>query len=289
MRSEAEMRDLILETARNDARIRAVILNGSRANPHAPTDIFQDYDIVYVVTEIAPFVNDRSWPDRFGERIIMQRPDESNIFPAGDHPSYGLLMQFADGNRIDLTLFPMDKLHAMEVDSLSVLWLDKDGIIDPFPPSSESGYLPTPPTAQEFADCCNEFWWVSTYVAKGLWRREIVYAKAMQDQYVRPMLQQMLVWHIGIQTEFSRNPGKDGKYFQHYLEPGLWEMLMATYAGAEYGPTWDAQEAMGRLFRLIAEPVATHFGFTYAVEEDQKVSVHLQHVRSLPQDAPKIY
>ena len=54
MRSEQEMLDLILETARNDERIRAVIMNGSRANPNALRDPFQDFDIVYLVTETAP-------------------------------------------------------------------------------------------------------------------------------------------------------------------------------------------------------------------------------------------
>ncbi len=47
------MFDLILDTARADERIRAVILNGSRANPNAPRDPFQDFDIVYLVTDSA--------------------------------------------------------------------------------------------------------------------------------------------------------------------------------------------------------------------------------------------
>ncbi len=34
MRSEQEMFELIINTARNDDRIRAVIMNGSRANPN---------------------------------------------------------------------------------------------------------------------------------------------------------------------------------------------------------------------------------------------------------------
>lgn len=42
MRSE-QMMELILETARCDERIRAVILNGSRANPDAPTDFSPMY------------------------------------------------------------------------------------------------------------------------------------------------------------------------------------------------------------------------------------------------------
>ena len=56
MRSEQQMLDLILDTARADERIRAVILNGSRANPNAPRDPFQDFDIVYLVTDTQPFV-----------------------------------------------------------------------------------------------------------------------------------------------------------------------------------------------------------------------------------------
>ena len=51
MRSEDEMMKLILQVAEDDERVRAVYLNGSRTNPNAPKDCFQDYDVVYVVTE----------------------------------------------------------------------------------------------------------------------------------------------------------------------------------------------------------------------------------------------
>ena len=61
MRSEQEMLELIVDTARNDERIRAVILNGSRANPNAPRDIFQDFDVVYIVTDVVSFSYDYEW------------------------------------------------------------------------------------------------------------------------------------------------------------------------------------------------------------------------------------
>ena len=48
MRTEQEMFELILNTAKADERIRAVYMNGSRTNVNVPKDIFQDYDIVYV-------------------------------------------------------------------------------------------------------------------------------------------------------------------------------------------------------------------------------------------------
>jgi aminoglycoside 6-adenylyltransferase len=289
MRSEIEMYDLILDIANNDERIRAVILNGSRANPNAPSDIFQDFDIVYVVSNLDSLKSDPAWINSFGERMIMQFPDDMNDPPPGDWPSYAYLMQFADGNRIDLTLFPNDKLDELEKDSLSVLLVDKDGIIESFPPPSERDYLPKPPTDKAFADCCNEFWWVSTYVAKGLWRQEITYAKMMLDEYVRPQMMKMLVWQIGIQTEFKINLGKGGKYFKKYLEFEQWEQLKATYADANYDHTWDSLDQMCQIFRSSSRFVAKHFGFKYLHEDDQKVSDHLKHVRSLPKDATEMY
>ena len=70
MRTEQEMFNLILDFARDDERIRVVTMNGSRANPNAPRDAYQDYDIVYVVTEMASFLADDAWLDYFGRRVI---------------------------------------------------------------------------------------------------------------------------------------------------------------------------------------------------------------------------
>ncbi len=54
MRSEQEMYDLILGYAERDPNVRGVILNGSRADPARRLDAFRDYDIVYLVTDVAP-------------------------------------------------------------------------------------------------------------------------------------------------------------------------------------------------------------------------------------------
>jgi aminoglycoside 6-adenylyltransferase len=289
MRTEQEMLDLILSTAREDERIRAAILNGSRANPNAPRDPFQDFDVVYLVTDVAPFKRNEQWIARFGELMILQQPEDMQDPPPPGDGGYTYLMQFADGNRLDLGLWPVDRLDELERDSLSVLLLDKDGILRPFDPPSEGDYLPRPPTAKAFADCCNEFWWVSPYVAKGLWRREIVYAKHTLDHYVRDELMKMIGWYVGVETGFARNPGKFGKYLAQYLPPELWELLLNTYAGADYERTWKALFTAGDLFRRLALHVAEHYGFEYPHADDARVSAHLRHVRSLPRDATQIH
>jgi aminoglycoside 6-adenylyltransferase len=289
MRTEQQMLELILDTAREDDRVRAVILNGSRTNPNAPRDPFQDFDVVYVVTDVAPFRRNERWIERFGELMILQMPEDMQEPEPRDDGGYCYLMQFADGNRIDLGLWPLDRVVELERDSLSVLLLDKDGIVAPFDPPSERDYLPRPPTPKAFADCCNEFWWVSPYVAKGLWREEILCAKHFLDHFVREQLMKMLYWYVGVETGFCRNPGKFGKYLARYLEPELWAMLQNTYADAGYEHTWQALFATCDLFRRLALHVAGYFGFEYPHSDDARVSTHLRHVKSLPRSASEIY
>jgi aminoglycoside 6-adenylyltransferase len=137
MRTEKEMLDLILNTAKNDERIRAVIMNGSRVNPNVSRDIFQDFDIIYVVSDIFPYINNTAWIKRFGELMILQMPDLMGNSSSVKDGIFSYLMLFKDGNRIDLKIFPTARLKELYNDSLSVLLLDKDGIINQFPSPDE--------------------------------------------------------------------------------------------------------------------------------------------------------
>ena len=260
MRTENEMMELIINTAKEDERIRAVVMNGSRTNPNVKKDCFQDYDIVYVVRDIQSFTSDHSWINQFGEIMIMQMPEDMNLIPAEKDGSFPYLMQFTDGNRIDLNLVPVELVDKLiSRDSLSILLLDKDEIIDLFPPANDQDYIIKQPTSKEFADCCNEFWWVSTYVAKGLWREELPYVKAMLEGPVRNMLIQMLEWHIGIETKFTISAGKEGKYFERYLDSQLWCEYRKTYSEADYDHIWQSHFTMCDLFRTIAVNISKHF------------------------------
>jgi aminoglycoside 6-adenylyltransferase len=290
MRNEKEMLDVILGFARGDDRIRAVMMNGSRANPNAPRDIFQDYDIVYFVPDVNAFVRDRSWIGRFGELMIMQTPGDQALFPNDqDYTGYSYLMQFTDGNRIDLTFYPVDKIDDRGEDSLTVLLLDKDGRFGQVPPSSDAGYLTKPPSAGQFSGCCNEFWWVSTNIAKGLWRKELSYAKFMFDGPVRDMLIQMLQWQIGVKTDFKADSGKYGKYMEKYLAPQRWNEFVQTYPDGDYDNIWNSLFIMGDLFRKTAVEISEHYGFVYPHDDDARVTAHLKHVRDLLKDAKVVY
>ncbi|MCX9098985.1 aminoglycoside adenylyltransferase [Bacillus anthracis] len=290
MRTEKEMLDLIINTAKEDERIRAVIMNGSRVNPNVKKDCFQDYDVIYVVKDTRSFTSNHNWIHRFGAIMMVQMPEEMSLVPPDGDGKFSYLMQFMDGNRIDLTLVPVDLINNfVRQDSLSKLLLDKDNCMEEFPPASDKDYLIKKPTEKEFLDCCNEFWWCSTNVAKGLWREELSYVKGMLDGPVRDMLIVMLQWHIGMKTDFIVNAGKFGKHFEKYIEKDMWVQFKRTFSNAEYENIWESFFVMGNLFREVANEIANAYGYPYPQGDDDRVTSYLKHVKALPKDSTSIY
>ncbi len=278
------MLELILRTAKTDERIRAVFLNGSRANPAAPKDRFQDFDIVYAVTETASFLADPEWISVFGELIMMQEPDRMDHLRGQKvdfGTSYSYLMLFSDGNRLDLRLLQKDNARrAALTESQTVVLLDKDGIIPPLQPATDRDYWVSPPTPAAFNAAANEFFWCSQNVAKGLWRDELPYAKAMMDSVVRVPLDAMMHWHIGHQYGYEISPGKMGKYYKQLTSPDVWRMYEQTYAGSSHSEMWDSLFAAITLFRKLAAEIAPLAGSVYPDQDDCRMTRYLEAVRS---------
>lgn len=285
MRSESEIIELVLKFARPREDIRAVVMNGSRVNPNAKKDPFQDYDIACYVRDVAVYRGDPRIPQHFGELMILQTPEDMGDPPPEKNGFYSYLMQFMDGCRIDLSFHPLERIALIPNDSLSLALLDKDSAIPPLPEPSDRSYLPTRPTLKMFDDCCNEFWWLNPYVAKGLWRGELTYARVMLDSFMRGELMKMLDWYFGVRTNFEKSPGKFGKYLCTGMEPELWALLESTYADANLEHIWDALFTMDQLFRQAARVVADTFGFSYPEQDDARVWAFVHRVHGLPADA----
>lgn len=228
MRTEKEMYDLIINVAEQDERIKALYMNGSRTNPNVPKDIFQDYDIVYVVSETKPFYENESWIDCFGKRLYMQMPEKMDFLRGRDYnfdDKYGWLIQFADGNRLDLHVvsipYALNNILNDLNDKLCVILLDKDDNILPIiPEPTDKDYHVTKPLENDYMCDCNNFWWCLNNVAKGLWRGEIPYVVDMINYNIRPHLVNMLSWKIVIEPNFSCSIGKSGKYMYRFFQKG---------------------------------------------------------------------
>lgn len=290
MRTEQEMFDLILNIAGKDKRIRAVIMNGSRTNPNVIKDIFQDYDIIYVVEETKSFRDDKSWIDQFGERLYMQYPEDNSFYQNDVENCYGWLMQFADGNRLDLHVCVLTTaLKAINEDRLCKMLLDKDNCLPNIPEATDENYWVKKPTESQFLDTCNEFWWCLNNVAKGLWREEIPYVMDIINYTVRPQLTHLLEWKIGFKTNFSVSVGKSGKYMYRWLDEETWNTFLQTYSSGIIKDIWESVFIMCDLFNRIAEEISFIMNVKYDKIEADNSLKFLKDVYLLPEDAKKIY
>lgn len=287
MRTEAEMISLIKDIAFKEENIRAAYIEGSRTNPNAPKDIFQDYDIVYIVTTTKPFREDKEWINNFGKILYMHYPEDNVFYPSDVENCYGWQIQFVDGNRMDLHV--CTKENALANLELYQILVDKDGIV-PYPQeTTDERYWVKEPREIEFKCTCSDFWWCLNNVAKGLWRNELPYAMDVINFVLRPHLKRLLEWKMGIENNFSVSAGKSCKYFKKYLQEETYRQFLATYSIAEIESIWNSVFEMCDLFQSTAVELSKKQKFVYDFEQAENSLSFLHHVRKLPANAKEIY
>ena len=261
MRIDQEILDVILQTAKK-LQIYAVALSGSRTNPNASTDEFQDYDVVYVVDDLDNLTSDLSWLDLFGKRIIDQEV-------ALDHRRL-YLMLFEDGNRIDLTLCP--KEHIQEwVDSEAGFTVleDPEHLFEPYSQNLERFWTSTA-TETDFEKSCNEFWWVSAYVVKGICRNQLIYATDHLYGICQQELLKVLAWQVA-SDRGAVDIGKNCKYLFNYLPTEKEKEFSSLLDFASLDKIIQSLFATMQLFHQEAQSLAQKMGFDYDKEVAEKM------------------
>ena len=275
MRTEKEIYDLVLNFAFQDERIRIVTLEGSRTNVNIPKDNLQDYDITFFVIDMGEFLKSDDWLSVFGNRMMMQKPEDMELFPP-EEKGFSYIMLFDDGVKIDLTLLPVSMLEEyLTRDKLVKIMLDKDNMIKTeIVPTDEDYYIKCP-TERKFDDCCNEFWNVATYVSKGLLRGEILFAIDHMNEVLRHELLRMISWYVGTEKGFNFSLGKNYKFLDKHISKELWDNLLNTYSMSSYEEMWKSFDLCLCLFKKISKKVADSLGYNYP-DYDENVTKYLE-------------
>ena len=261
MRTEIEMFDVILQTAKV-LQVVAVAMSGSRTNPKAPKDEFQDYDVVYVVDDLDNLTSDLSWLDQFGTRIIEQH----NIL--GNRRLY--LMLFEDGNRIDLTLCPKDHIQEwVESEADFTVIEDPKGLFVPHSPSPER-FWTSPASETDFEKSCNEFWWVSAYVVKGICRKQVIYATDHLYGICQQELLKILAWQVASDRE-AVDIGKNYKYLFNYLTAEKEKEFSNLLDFSSLDKITQSLLATMKIFHQEAQILSQKMGFEYDREVAEKM------------------
>lgn len=279
MRTEKEILEMILTYAQEHDEIKAVGMEGSRIHPMIKKDSLQDYDITYIVTDMSTFTKEEEWLDTFGKRIFMQKPEGMTLYEPQLGNWFSYLMLLEDGNRIDLKIVPVDEVDLyIYSESLIKNLLDKDDMIGEIPAPTNATYLITSPTPQQFDDCCNEFWWVSTYVTKGLCRKEFLYATDYLNQTIRTELYRMISWNIGIETNFSESIGKSQRFLEKHVSKDLWDNIIATYKTDTYDDLWRLLFLLQEIFREVSKEVTEKLKFSYP-DYDENITEYIKDLK----------
>jgi aminoglycoside 6-adenylyltransferase len=289
-RNELPVVNRVIEWSEGQEAIRLVILTSNRAINRIGNDAFSDYDIVLVVSELAPFAENPRWLHELGEPLVTF---EQNWQENGVH-GYTCLVIFEDGTKIDfqvwlVAFFQMIKQASPLPVNLDVgyrVLLDKDGLAEDLPPFTNTAHIPSKPTEQEYIALVREFWWETSYVAKNLWRDELLPARYNLDAVIKfDLLRRMLEWSIEIDHDWSLRPGAIGKGLKKRLPPELWNELAETFVGPELDENWAALFQTTALFGKVARRLADHLGYTYPEELEEKVTAYLRKVQRLDRDA----
>jgi len=261
MRTETEMFDVILQTAKV-LQVDAVAMSGSRTNPNAPKDEFQDYDVVYIMEDLDGLTADLAWLEEFGKRMIEQHVllDHRRLY----------LMLFEDGNRIDLTLCPKDHIQEW-VDSEADFTVleDTKGLFAPYSPNPQR-YWTSPASEIDFEKACNEFWWVSAYVVKGICRNQLIYATDHLYDICQQELLKVLAWQVA-SDKGTVDVGKNYKYLFNYLPPEKEKGFSALLDFSSKEKITQSLFATMQLFHQEAQSLAHKMGFDYKKDVAEKM------------------
>ena len=280
---------ILIDWATAQPVVRAMLLTSTRAVPNATIDVLSDYDVILVVQELKPFVEDRSWLGDFGDVLVVYW-DAVHPNPDFGIEQCGNVTQYADGLKIDFTLWPVALFRQIvaapvleaELDAGYRVLLDKDGLTAGMQAPSYSAYVPRPPSRETYLSVINDFLSSAPYVAKCLWRDELLPAKWCLDFDMKhPFLRQMLEWQVETAYGWSVPVGNLGKGLKKRVPPDIWRQVEQTYVGAELADNWEALFATMTLFRQVGREVGQHLGYSYPDDLHKRVESYIRYIQQL--------
>ena len=237
-------------------------MSGSRTDTKALKDEFQDYDVVYVVDDLDNLTRDLSWLDRFGKRIIEQE------VTLGHRRLY--LMLFEDGNRIDLTLCPKEDINEwVDSEACFTVLVDDKGLFESYSPSPQRFWI-HPASETDFKKACNEFWWVSAYVVKGICRHQVIYATDHLYGICQQELLKLLAWQVAA-DKGTVDVGKNYKCLFNYMSAEKEKEFSNLLDFSSVEKLTHSLFATMDLFHREAQILAQKMGFDYYKKVAEKM------------------
>jgi aminoglycoside 6-adenylyltransferase len=287
--NEQAILDRLVQWGEANRAVDAMILYSSRANPAAQLDMFSDYDILLAVTDVRSFYSDDRWLSDLGDVLVVFRNPVDMDFQTG-FESFTFVTHYADGIKIDFAFVQTQYLASLagapslsvDLDNGYMVLLDKSDLTADLPPPTHTAYRLVPPEQNEYRELIEEFFNDSIYVAKNLWRDNLLPVKHSLDHIMKHRcLRKMLEWSIGVEHHWTVKLAAPGKGLKQHLPAETWSELERTYVGAGTEENWQALFSTIELFRRTAVQVGGALGYEYPFDLDARVTAYLLKIKRL--------
>lgn len=280
MRNEREAIDKVLDVARQDDAVRAVI----RTDIVPKRKYLHTYNFYFIVNDIEK--NDKDvFQSCFGERILLFRGDRNypEMFPG----TKAHLMVFRDG--VTIVVHAMDTNTFLErFDGKSAyenVWIgdtyqklpDKDNILPEIERLEEKQTIfAGVPSQEEFNNINCEFWWVMKTFAEYTLREELLSSMFYLNNAVRDLLNRMIRWYVYLKAREPVNMGILDSRMEEILDADLFCLYRKTYPNADYSQIWEAYESVAELWRKTGHYISECCGFEYPGGTEQDMTAFIQ-------------
>jgi len=251
----------VLEWARQQEDVVAVLITGSRARLDGSVDEASDHDLEIYTGDLERY-RGTDWLDRIAPVWVVLPFDHAD----GRRER---LVFFAGGAKVDLQVMAADRLEQLAREGLDDVHLrgyrilfDRDGRAARLPPSPHRPPRQRRPTEEEFLAVCTEFWFEAAHIPRSLARGELWVVK-FRDWTMKRQLLRMLEWHALAMRGDDVDVWHIGTKAENWLAPGVWERLGDVFARFDREDSLRALQATADLFVDVSRDVARAFELTF--------------------------
>ena len=267
MNRDHDVLDKIIEWAKGEAAIRAVILEGSRASS-SDTDEFSDYDLNIFVTDDTKYLSDSRWITTFDDVLVYQK---EGLFCKNTRIPTRLVV-YKESPKVDFSFWPISMLREI-VDSKVLperyrngykVLLDKDGITQNMPAARYDGYVIGKPTKNEVLTTLYNFWFEAYCIAKYLRRESLWYVKVLENGPIKRFLLQMILWRESSKDDWKNNKiHQEGKNLEDHIGEDIKRALVGCFSKYGKADTWRSLWKMIELFKRLLREVTAKLSIVY--------------------------
>lgn len=260
-----KLSEQLTEYARDESRIQAVLLFGSRSRKDHPADVYSDYDFLILTTDSGYFLHTDGWLERFGPvRISFLEPTLAG----------GMERRVCFDNAVDadFLFLPADRVSELVQDQEVGELLSRgcELLVDKIAMSELLPRLPVPRgtvlSEAEFQNLAQTFAFHILWAAKKIGRGELWTAKQCIDGYMKQLLRQMLECREKAGRGDTFDCWHDGRFLDQWLDGKFAARLPETFGGYDATDLVRALFLTAELFSDAAKEAAEKRHFRYPAE-----------------------